>query len=527
MIYSNQEILDLINDYNNGSLSEIEKDYIDLNEKREQFILDYNINKLANLNIYEYVSGIKKSGLSYNYRTFCYRLETELRGLGSINGATAFKFGIYYDTKTREFSFVKRLGDNYIDAFNMKKELIIDLIVAGNNNDYEKIDNIEISHMFKYKILATYFPDKYLCICTEDHIEQFVERLGYKLENKKTSIYSLIQLLKIKDNYPAMQEWSNHVYCKFLYEMIGYDNKQIELDKKSQVEKDKNYSKEFKYSSSITEKMWIEVLNDKDIFGISDIELLKQIYNFENHATTCHELALINGKHTSSYNKQIVELSKRVLNHFELEPIKDKKGKYIFSCTLFWGRNKSNGHFEWKIRPKLVKALEKTYSSLSKIQINEDLDDALSQDIKKIKIDHDKTYSYTDDIVTKPEPIILKGIKVYKRNRQVSINALGIAEFKCEINEEHKTFIRKSDGTRYVESHHLIPMSFQDDFDNSLDIEENIVSLCSSRHNEIHYGENSKSLIEQMFEQRKNLLSYKGLTITLEKLISYYNKSNS
>ena len=34
----------------------------------------------------------------------------------------------------------------------------------------------------------------------------------------------------------------------------------------------------------------------------------------------------------------------------------------------------------------------------------------------------------------------------------------------------------------YVEAHHLIPMGFQDDFSKSIDVEANIISLCTYCH---------------------------------------------
>ena len=65
-------------------------------------------------------------------------------------------------------------------------------------------------------------------------------------------------------------------------------------------------------------------------------------------------------------------------------------------------------------------------------------------------------------------------------------------------------------------------MAYQDDFEYSLDVEENIVSLCSNCHNEIHYGENAKELIERLYFERKELLYNKGIGVTLEQLLSYY-----
>ena len=110
----------------------------------------------------------------------------------------------------------------------------------------------------------------------------------------------------------------------------------------------------------------------------------------------------------------------------------------------------------------------------------------------------------------------------YPRDNKRSVKALYKSNFKCEINNNHNTFIRKSDGTPYMEPHHLIPIAYQDNFENSLDVEENIVSLCSNCHNEIHYGKNRMELIEYLYNKRKDFLKEKGIYITLEKLKEYY-----
>ena len=75
---------------------------------------------------------------------------------------------------------------------------------------------------------------------------------------------------------------------------------------------------------------------------------------------------------------------------------------------------------------------------------------------------------------------------------------------------------------QYVEPHHLIPISYQDYFDNSLDVEANIVSLCSNCHNEIHYGQDSGRLIEQLYKKRREELKKAGLDISLEQLLDLY-----
>ncbi|HBJ1652004.1 HNH endonuclease [Clostridium botulinum] len=115
-----------------------------------------------------------------------------------------------------------------------------------------------------------------------------------------------------------------------------------------------------------------------------------------------------------------------------------------------------------------------------------------------------------------------KGKSRYPLNVQVSANALFLANYKCEINGKHETFIRKKDGTNYTETHHLIPLSKHVEFENSLDVEENIISLCSNCHNLLHYGKGFEPFLKKLYEERKELLKSVELEITYEKLLSYY-----
>lgn len=117
-----------------------------------------------------------------------------------------------------------------------------------------------------------------------------------------------------------------------------------------------------------------------------------------------------------------------------------------------------------------------------------------------------------------------------KRNPQIAANALTIADNVCEFDKSDRTFLRKS-GIRYTEPHHLIPISKYMDFEyatkkyRNLDVEENIVSLCSHCHNLLHYGrpEDKKSILKKLFAKRQAVLRAVGLELkTFEELMKYY-----
>ncbi len=98
------------------------------------------------------------------------------------------------------------------------------------------------------------------------------------------------------------------------------------------------------------------------------------------------------------------------------------------------------------------------------------------------------------------------------------------SNFMCEIDRNHLYFTSNTTNENYVEAHHLIPLSFQKDFDISLDIIENMASLCIVCHKKIHLATFSEKLeiINELFDLKKDGLILQGINISREKLTSYY-----
>ena len=124
--------------------------------------------------------------------------------------------------------------------------------------------------------------------------------------------------------------------------------------------------------------------------------------------------------------------------------------------------------------------------------------------------------------INAPGKLWLNGRLVYPRNHQYAIRALQLANYQCEIDKKHPTFYRKDHHLLYTEPHHLIPMSKQKQFLFSLDVEANIVSLCSCCHAAIHHGQERTELVQQLYEQRKNQLKKAGIGIGLAELLKMY-----
>lgn len=163
--------------------------------------------------------------------------------------------------------------------------------------------------------------------------------------------------------------------------------------------------------------------------------------------------------------------------------------------------------------------------SKDEIDTNDIYDNQLNISVASKK---DKTIIYTNHPV--PKAKVKKGNKdiyYYPRDPENSKIALKNANYKCERDKKHYCFERRSNGHNYTEVHHLVPLCFYDEFDVSLDVPANIVSLCSSCHNEIHYGKNADEIITKLYRKRKKALEDSDIFIELDELLNMYHRINS
>ena len=122
-----------------------------------------------------------------------------------------------------------------------------------------------------------------------------------------------------------------------------------------------------------------------------------------------------------------------------------------------------------------------------------------------------------------------KGSSSWKRNENISFMAIEDSQFLCENDPNHSTFISRKSGKQFMEAHHLIPMEFYDHFQYSIDVPENIISLCPNCHSLFHYSENNfrNKIIEKFYNKRRDLLKKRKIDIDLNKLKGYYNDKNN
>lgn len=160
-----------------------------------------------------------------------------------------------------------------------------------------------------------------------------------------------------------------------------------------------------------------------------------------------------------------------------------------------------------------LKEHEDKYDTI--VNRDEKRDDVTSIDLDT-NLEYSPNYSSCEIKVSKVE-----NKTVYDRDVNKAKGALKLANFKCEIDESHETFITKA-GTPYMEAHHLIPLAAQEDFENSLDVDANIICLCPICHRKLHYGDKIENELSKLFKKRKELLKESGIVLSYNELISYY-----
>lgn len=87
-----------------------------------------------------------------------------------------------------------------------------------------------------------------------------------------------------------------------------------------------------------------------------------------------------------------------------------------------------------------------------------------------------------DQAPRKPEVVTTTTV-IFRRNPDVVAEVLYRAQGKCEDCKHEAPFNRASDGTPYLEVHHIDPLSEGGD-----DWVENAIALCPNCHRRAHYG---------------------------------------
>jgi predicted Mrr-cat superfamily restriction endonuclease len=258
-------------DYN--SIIELAKDYTISSEEipwpkesnRVEFVKRFPKDQIINLTIDEYVQG------NNNNDSFCYWLEFKkiegVRVSFGIGGGTSAKFGLYKSKKENEYiaGFDNKIleGDALNDFFKKLIKCILDAIRLVDENRIEEIKNLEIPFraIVLQKILAIYYPDKFLHIGSPNIIMEIANALG--IDNvevsKKNQIEVNYECKKLLDKTDPFKDWGYEKMSKFLWDQFNPE----EADSEEKIG-----IKYWIYAPGSNADMWDEFY-DKGIIGLN------------------------------------------------------------------------------------------------------------------------------------------------------------------------------------------------------------------------------------------------------------------
>ena len=132
-----------------------------------------------------------------------------------------------------------------------------------------------------------------------------------------------------------------------------------------------------------------------------------------------------------------------------------------------------------------------------------------------------------DDLVKLDAPIdkparAPKVVYGWNRDRVVVEQVLKADKRKCELDPAHRTFVTRRNNELYLEGHHLIPLSRQNEFGKSLDVYANIIGLCPNCHRQLHFGrqDDIRDILKPIYDLRAERLHRSGIDISKDEFLA-------
>lgn len=138
-----------------------------------------------------------------------------------------------------------------------------------------------------------------------------------------------------------------------------------------------------------------------------------------------------------------------------------------------------------------------------------------------VQDDFDEAYQRSIESADAARVSVLKGRKVYTRDRNIALKKMELSGYKCEFDASHQVFVSRFSGRPYLEAHHLIPISLQTDFKLKLDSIHNLFCLCPHCHRAVHHSEVSlaRDILSNLADKSRML---KSLKLSVSDLFSLY-----
>ena len=197
-----------------------------LNKKLNEFLKIFTIEKINEMTIDQYCTGHGKE----SKKSFCNWIENTL-DFGSISGQTTAyqKFVIYYDKKTKKYSFGdkrtkhrKGFGSTEFEIYeNVKKHLRLAISDIKNKN-YAAFSENPLNPMFKNKVAFIYDSNNEIPIYSDNDLSNILILLGLPFNIKADRVYKRALLFNFYEISGIAELISPFIFMSFIYNSLGY-----------------------------------------------------------------------------------------------------------------------------------------------------------------------------------------------------------------------------------------------------------------------------------------------------------------
>lgn len=157
----------------------------------DEFLIEWPEKKVLNMTLEDYTD-VKSNNPKY----FTYCVEFYTKDIGEIRGATNDRWKIYKSTKGK-YKIVKGYPNNPKEAFDKVHSIIKDIIRYVKKEELEKIEQLELSDLIKWKIAFLYQNKSKIIIpnmFSKKHLDEIL-KLEYKIKEPPKEIYKKYKLI--------------------------------------------------------------------------------------------------------------------------------------------------------------------------------------------------------------------------------------------------------------------------------------------------------------------------------------------
>jgi predicted HNH restriction endonuclease len=190
----------------------------------------------------------------------------------------------------------------------------------------------------------------------------------------------------------------------------------------------------------------------------------------KKEATAAEVMDALGYPSVGAVNLHVVRLAKYIAGFLSYSPMVGVNGQKKWWPCLFEGRDEEYG-FVWTLR----KDVEDWYVGVYP-------DEEFLFKVKASSQDSEARAKRLAAAQKKPT-VRITTVLDFDRNPDVVAEVLAQASGNCQRCGSSAPFIRKSDGSPYLEVHHKTPLAFGGD-----DTVANAIALCPNCHRETHYG---------------------------------------